>query len=230
MRIAIMQPGYLPWLGFFDLMHHCELFVIFDDVQYTKKDWRSRNKIRTWDGWMWLSVPVQTKHRRFQTIYEAEIDHTSNWRQKHLRAIEVNYGRAPYFKDFFPALKEIIGFRWEHLVDLDLELIKWLAAAFGMRRDIIKSSGLKTHGKREEKIIAVCEALGAKELYDTKAASTFLDLPAFEKKRIKLEFQDYCHPIYQQLHEPFLSHMSAIDLLFNYGPESRGVILNVPIH
>lgn len=128
-------------------------------------------------------------------------------------------------KDFFPALKEIIGFKWQYLVDLDLELIKWLAAAFGIRRDIIKSSGLKTQGKREEKIITVCEALGAKELYDTKASSTFLDRAAFERRGIKLDFQDYRHPVYQQLHEPFLPHMSAIDLLFNYGPESLGVTL-----
>lgn len=199
--------------------------MIFDDVQYTKKDWRSRNKIRTRDGWMWLSVPVQTKHRRFQSIHEAEIDHSSNWRQRHLRAIEINYGGARYLKDFFPALKEIIGFKWQYLVDLDLELIKWLAAAFGIRRDIIKSSGLKTQGKREEKIITVCEALGAKELYDTKASSTFLDRAAFERRGIKLDFQDYRHPVYQQLHEPFLPHMSAIDLLFNYGPESLGVTL-----
>ena len=154
MRIAIMQPGYLPWLGFFELMHHCDLFVIFDDVQYTKKDWRSRNKIRTKDGWMWLTVPVQTKDRRFQLINEAVIDHTSNWRQKHIKSVEVHYGKARYLKEFFPAFKEIVGFKWERLVDLDLELIKWLAGALGIRRDIVMSSSLKTTGGREEKIIA----------------------------------------------------------------------------
>ncbi len=225
MRIAIMQPGYLPWLGFFELMHHCDLFVIFDDVQYTKKDWRSRNKIRTKDGWMWLTVPVQTKDRRFQLINEAVIDHTSNWRQKHIKSVEVHYGKARYLKEFFPAFKEIVGFKWERLVDLDLELIKWLAGALGIRRDIVMSSSLKTTGGREEKIIAVCEALGATELYDTKASSTFLDRAAFENRGIKLEFQDYQHPVYRQLYEPFLAQMSVIDLLFNYGPESLGMIL-----
>ena len=225
MRIAIMQPGYLPWLGFFELMHHCELFVIFDDVQYTKKDWRSRNRIRTKDGWMWLSVPVQTKNRQFQGIHEAVIDHSSNWRHKHIKAIEVNYGRAPHFQEFFPVLKEIIGFKWERLVDLDLELIQWLAGTFGIQREIVRSSQLRVSGGREDRIMAVCEALGARELYDTKASAAFLDRISFERRGIRLEFQDYLHPVYQQVYDPFHSHLSAIDLLFNHGSESGGIIL-----
>lgn len=225
MRIAIMQPGYLPWLGFFELMHNCDVFVLFDDVQYTKKDWRSRNRIRTKDGWMWLSVPIQTKHNRCQMISEARIDHSSNWRHKHVKAVEINYRKARFFKDYFAAFKEILSFEWTHLCDLDFELIKWLSEAIGIRRKIIRSSVLKTGGKREEKIISVCKALGAGVLYDSKAAASFLDAHEFDRHGIRMIFQDYAHPVYEQVHSPFMSFMSTVDLLFNCGPLSGDIIL-----
>ncbi len=225
MRIAIMQPGYLPWLGFFELMHKCDLFVLFDDVQYTKKDWRSRNRIRTKDGWQWLSVPVQTRGRRFQLICEAQIDYSSHWQYKHIKALETNYHKAEFFEDYFPAVKKILAHKWEYLCDLDLELIKWLSGHVGIRKEIVRSSELKTSGRREEKIIAVCKALGAQELYDSKAAAGFLMKEEFDKHGIGLVFQDYSHPVYRQIHVPFEPFMSTIDLLFNCGPRSSAIVL-----
>lgn len=225
MRIAIMQPGYLPWLGFFELMHNCDLFVLFDDVQYTKKDWRSRNRIRTNKDWMWLSVPVQTRSKRFQLIKEAKIDHSSNWRHKHLKAVEINYKGSPYFEKYFPCLREIISFKWEHLVNLDLELIKWLSSEIGIKRTILMSSELGTGGMREQKIIAICKALKADELYDTKVSATFLDVAQFGLHGINISFQDYNHPIYTQVYSPFIPYMSSIDLLFNHGSRSLDIIL-----
>lgn len=225
MRIAIMQPGYLPWLGFFELMHNCDLFVLFDDVQYTKKDWRSRNRIRTKDGWMWLSVPVLTKGKQSQLINEARIDNSFNWRSKHLNSIEINYHKSKFFNEYFPRLKKILSFDWEYLVDLDMELIKWLSGEISIQKEIIKSSGLKAVGRREDKIIAVCKALKADELYDSMASSGFLDAGEFQAQGIKLIFQDYAHPVYSQLHSPFMPFMSSVDLLFNHGKESAGILL-----
>ena len=225
MRIAIMQPGYLPWLGFFELMYNCETFVILDDVQYTKKEWRSRNRIRTKNGWMWLSVPVLTKNKRFQLINEVKINNSSPWQKKHLQSIMINYRKANYFEQYFSELKDIYKKSWEYLVDLDMEITMWLSRKLGVTTYLIRSSELKTIGKREEKIINICKAVGAEELYDSKAASSILDINKFQQAGIKIEFQNYLHPSYKQIYEPFLPYMSTLDLLFQYGKQSLAIIL-----
>ena len=224
-RIAIMQPGYLPWLGFFEMMHRCDLFVFLDDVQYTRKDWRNRNKIRTKEGWIFLSVPVFTKNKRFQLINEAQIDNEETWKKKHLHSLEINYRKTAYFEEYFPELREIYGKDWNYLADLDIEITAWLSKKFGIATPWIRSSVLKTTGKKEEKIINICKAVGAEVLYDTKAASEILDLKIIQDAGIKIEFQDYLHPTYRQICEPFIPYMSAIDLLFQHGPESLEILL-----
>jgi len=225
MRIAIMQPGYLPWLGFFELMHNCDQFILLDDVQYTNKDWRNRNRIRCKHGWFWLSVPVLTKNKRFQLISESKINPSINWRNKHLHAIEINYHKARYFNQYFPSLEEIINRRWDYLIDLNSALINWLVLELKINKTIIRASVLNTGGECEDKIIAICNKLGADELYDSKAASSFLDINKFHNQGINIIFQDFHHPIYKQIYQPFISHMSIVDLLFNHGPDSLGIIL-----
>lgn len=225
MRIAIMQPGYLPWLGFFELMHKCDLFVLFDDVQYTKKDWRSRNRIRTKEGWMWLTVPVLTKMKRSQKINEVRINRSIDWRKKHLNALAIHYRKSRYFMSYFPRLKEIVCCDWEYLFELDFELIKWLSAQLSITTKIIKSSSLTIGGRREEKIIGICKALGADQLYDSKAAASFLDPADFQAQGISLTFQNYEHPVYAQVYSPFVSYLSTVDLLFNHGPASAHILL-----
>jgi len=221
-----MQPGYLPWLGFFELIYNCDIFVLLDDVQYTKKDWRSRNRIRTKDGWMWLTVPVSTKNKQLQLINEARINPCSEWRKKHLKAIEINYHRAKYFRKYFPYFEKLYADDWEYLVDLDVEIINWLMGVLNIKTPIIKSSSLNTQGKKEDKIINICRKLGAVELYDSKAAQNILDLSKFSKEGIMIKFQDYQHPIYNQIYKPFIPYMSVIDLLFQWGPESLNILLN----
>jgi hypothetical protein len=226
LRISIIQPGYLPWLGFFELMYNCDLFVLLDDVQYTKKDWRNRNRIRTKDGWMWLTVPVFTKNKQYQLINKVKINNSVDWKRKHLRAIEINYYKAKYFNNYFPYFEKLYADDWEYLVDLDVKIVEWMAGVFGIKTPILKSSSLKTKGKREDKIINICNKLNAMALYDSKAAESILNLDKFIAKGIKFEFQDYLHPIYKQVYEPFIAYMSAIDLLFLYGPKGLNIILN----
>jgi len=221
-----MQPGYLPWLGFFELMYNCQKFVLLDDVQYTKKDWRSRNKIRTKDGWAWLTVPVISKHYRLQTIKEAKIDNTSNWRLKHLKSFEINYNKAAYFNRYFPLLKEIYNRRWNFLVDLDTEIIMLFAKQLGIMTPVTHSSLLHTKGGREERIIDICAKMGARELYDSKAAGSILDLQDFIEAGIDIKFQDYSHPEYKQVYQPFIAYMSIVDLLFNCGSDSLAILLS----
>ncbi len=225
MRAAIMQPGYLPWLGFFEMMHNCDLFVFLDDVQYTRKDWRSRNRIRTKEGWVFLTVPVLTKNRRFQLIKEAEINNHESWKKKHLHSLAINYRRAPYFDEYFPGLQHIYRKDWIYLADLDIEIIAWLSQKLGITTPTVRSSVLQTTGKREEKIINICKAIGAQVLYDTQAARDILDPEVFRDANIKIEFQDYRHPVYKQIYEPFIPSMSVIDLLFQHGPKSLEILL-----
>lgn len=221
-----MQPGYLPWLGFFELVYNCDLFVLLDDVQYTKKDWRSRNRIRTKDGWIWLTVPVCIKHKQLQLINEAKINPYTDWRRKHLKALEINYHRAKYFSNYFPYFVKLYARDWEYLLDLDAEIISWLMDALNIKTPIIKSSSLNMKGRKEDKIINICKKLGAAELYDSKAAQNILDLDKFNEEKIRIKFQDFQHPIYRQTYEPFLPYMSVIDLLFQCGPESLNILLH----
>lgn len=226
MRIAIMQPGYLPWLGFFELMQKCDIFVLLDDVQYTKKDWRNRNRIRTKDGWIWLSVPVLTKNKHFQLINEAKINNSVDWKRKHLKAIEINYHKARYFKNYFSDLEKLYAYNWEYLVDLDVEIINWIAKELSIKTPTIKSSSFNRDGKKEDKIINICKKLGARELYDSKAAQNIFNIEKFLQNDIKVEFQDYRHPTYKQIYEPFIPYMSVVDLFFQYGPESLNILIN----
>ncbi|MFH2145758.1 MAG: WbqC family protein [Candidatus Omnitrophota bacterium] len=226
MIISIMQPGYLPWLGFFELMYNCDLFVLLDDVQYTKRDWRNRNRIRTKDGWIWLTVPVWSKNKQLQLINEAKINPYNDWRENHLKALEINYYRARYFSEYFPYFKKLYASNWEYLLDLDIEIINWIAKALDIKTPIMKSSSLNAEGIKEKKIINICKKLDATELYDSKAAQDILDLNKLNEEKIKIKFQDYQHPIYKQVYEPFIPYMSAIDLLFQYGPESLNILMH----
>ena len=219
-----MQPGYLPWLGFFELMYNCDLFILLDEVQYTKKDWRSRNRIRTKDGWIWLTVPVLTKGRYRQRILEARINNSVDWKKRHFKAIALNYSRAPFFKKYIRYLEKVYTSSWEYLIDIDLELITFLSRELGIVTPIMRSSELGVKAVGNERIVAICRQVKAHELYDSDGARDFIDLKRFEKD-IKVLFQDYRHPAYAQVYRPFISHMSALDLLLNCGDKSLDILL-----
>lgn len=225
MKIAIMQPGYLPWLGFFELMVRADLFVFLDDVQYTVRDWRNRNRIRTDDGWQWLSVPVLHKGYRGQLIKDVMINKTVAWQKKHLNSMKFNYQSSKYFKQYYPAIRDILLNDWETLADLNIVLTNKLVMILGIDIVCSRSSELKiTSTAKSQRILDICQHFGATELYDSKAAEKFLDIQIFVDEGIKVDFQQYNHPVYNQSYSPFISHMSLIDLLFNHGPDSLEII------
>lgn len=224
-RIAIMQPGYLPWLGFFELMHNCDLFVFLDDVQYTKKDWRNRNRIRIKEGWMWLSVPVLYKNKSGQLIKDVKINNQQRWKKKHLNAIRFNYHKTKYFKNYFSEISDLYENDWTYLCLLDTSFITYLKGKLNITTPGIFSSSLNIKNKKSKKILEICKLLEAGELYDSKAAANFLEVSLFQSEGIKVKFQDYSHPVYNQVFNPFIPYMSVIDLLFNCGPDSLNVIL-----
>ena len=227
MKIGILQPGYLPWLGFFEQMHKSDVFVIYDDVQYDKESWRNRNRIKTANGVQWLTVPVMVRLETHPLVHEVKIDNKTNWRKKHLSSIRQNYSKAPYFKEYIAVFEEAYLKEWECLMDIDMYFILRLTECLGMEnKKIVKSSTLNTTGDRIERLINICKLFNADTFYEGAAGRNYIDDADFAKHGIKVEYQDYKHPVYKQLHGDFVPYLSVIDLLFNHGKESLAILLN----
>ncbi len=224
MRIAILQPGYLPWLGFFEQELSVDRFVLYDDVQYDRRGWRNRNRLKTPDGFVWLTVPVQQKGKYDQVIRDVRIDNDRPWRKKHLGTVEAFYKKAPYFDLLYPDFERILQRDWEFLWELDLALIEWLNGIIGIETSIIMASSLEVLGEKSERLLAICRKLGAKEYYSGAAARHYLDIELFEQDGIDVYFQEYEHPTYPQLHGEFVSHLSVLDLLMIAAPEAKKII------
>lgn len=227
MVIGILQPGYLPWLGFFEQMHKSDVFVIYDDVQYDKESWRNRNRIKTANGVQWLTVPVLIKFEDHPLINEVNIDNKVNWRKKHLYSIRQNYSRAPFFKKYIDIFEEAYLKEWEYLIDIDMYFILKLAQCLNMSdKRIFRSSSLGTAGSRIERLINICKYFNADTFYEGKMGRNYINESYFAEHGIKVEYQDYKHPVYNQLHGEFVPYLSIIDLLFNYGDESLAILVN----
>ena len=224
MRIAVLQPGYLPWLGFFDQENSVDLFVLYDDVQYDRRGWRNRNRVKTPDGSVWLTVPVIQKGKYEQIIRDVKIDNERPWRKKHLGTVKGFYKQAPYFNTLYPEFRELIERDWEYLWELDLALIKWMNSRIGIETEIKLASELNITGQKSERLLEICRKPGANEYYSGAAARHYLDLEIFRNAGIDVYFQEYVHPKYPQLHGDFLSHMSALDLMMIVLPESKRII------
>lgn len=223
--IGILQPGYLPWLGFFEQLHRSDVFVIYDDVQYDKNGWRNRNRIKTANGPQWLTVPVSVDYSTRPPIHTVRINNDTDWRRKHLLSIRQNYSQALFFRDYIGVFEEIFSRPWDLLADLDLHLIVTLAGLLGMEnKRIVRSSALGVPGQRVERLIAICKNLGADTFYEGAAGRDYIPAGEFEAQGIRLEFQDYKHPVYNQLYGEFIPQMSVIDLLFNCGPEALDIL------
>ena len=221
---VILQPGYLPWLGFFEQMYCCDIFVVYDDVQYDKHSWRNRNRIKTSQGWQWLSVPVLTSGHNKPINKEILIDNSHNWRVKHHAAIQQNYSKAAYFSQYFDAFDAIYKAEWKYLIDLDMALISKLCEFMGLQRQIVFASDLNIGGRSTERLIAICHALNADSFYEGKAGETYIAPAVFQEAGVRLIYQDYHHPVYRQQYGKFIPYMSTVDLLFNHGPDSLDIL------
>lgn len=227
MRIGILQPGYLPWLGFFEQMYKSDVFVIYEDVQYDKHGWRNRNRIKTANGVQWLTVPILVKFEEHPLISEVEVDNKQNWRKKHLSAIQQSYSKAPFYKEYAGIFEEAYSRDWEYLIDIDMYFITKLSECLGMgSKKTIRSSTLDATGDRVERLVNMCKMFKADTFYEGAAGRNYLDEKHFAGHGIRLEFQDYRHPVYNQLYGDFVPYLSVIDLLFNHGAESLAILTN----
>lgn len=223
--LVVLQPGYLPWLGFFDQVQRSDIFVLYDDVQYDKNGWRNRNRIKSTAGSPhWLTVPVLVRSLE-QLVLETQIDNRQPWARKHIGTIRQFYSKAPNLKRYLPELEMLLtGRRWESLVDLDEAVIGLLCSWLGLDRRIVRSSSLNVHGQRSERLLNLCLHLGARRYLSGNAAQAYLDLGPFVSHGIRVEFQNYQHPVYPQQHGTFVPYLSALDLLLNCGDNSASVI------
>ncbi len=222
--LVVLQPSYLPWVGFFDQVRRSDIFVFYDDVPFDKHGWRNRNRIKTAAGPLWLTVPVRHKGRMGQRIDEVEIQPSLPWARKHLRSIEQAYQRAPYLASYLPALTELLTRPWDRLADLDIALSQQLCLWLGLERPMLRSSQLGVGGDRNGRLLDLCRHFQADTYLSGSAARSYLDVAAFAGDGVRVEWQDYRHPEYPQLHGPFMPYLSGLDLLLNMGPEASAIL------
>jgi WbqC-like protein family len=227
MRVAISQPTYLPWLGYFDLIDQVDTFVALDTVQFERRSWQQRNRIKASRGLLFLTVPVVVKGRFAQRISEVEIE-SNHFVRKHLGSIETNYRKTPYFKRYFPefaAILETCG-AGSKLSDLNLRLIQWLCGVLGIQTPLLRASAMSQEGARSVLLLNLCRSLRADSYLSALGSADYLleDVPLFSAAAITVAFQHYEHPHYVQQFPPFRSHSSVIDLIFNHGEHSLEIL------
>lgn len=225
MIIAIHQPEYLPWIGFFDRIYKADIFVILDDAQYQKNGFINRNKIKTSTGWQWITIPVKGRSPN-KKINEVLIDNQIDWRRSHWKALYFNYSKAPYFKKYADFFKDVFERNWEKLADLDIYLLEGLINMLGIKRQIKKSSLMKSKRRATERLIEICKEVGADTYLSGPGGKRYMDLERFKQENVKVIFQEFTHPTYPQQFEKlgFIPYLSIIDLLFNRGGKSLDVI------
>ncbi len=223
-RIGIIQPNYIPWRGYFDFIHEVDTFVYLDDVQYTVRDWRNRNRVKLKSGdSVWLTVPVLGG--RSQLINEVRIDHRNNWAGKQLALLQQNYGKTPFFKDYASGLEDVLQSGLEFLVDLDIELTRRISDWLGITTEFVRASELGCEGVKDERLIQIVGKLGGDTYLSGPAAKAYLQPQLWAEANLSLEFKDYSgYPEYRQISEPFEPSVSVLDLLFMTGPSAPDYI------
>lgn len=218
MIIAIHQPEFLPYIGFFERMAEADIFVALDDVGYQKNAFINRNRIKTQKGEKWITVPVQGRSPN-KKINEVLIDNSQNWALSQLGSIKQAYSKAPHFKEIFGLLEEAFGKKWKKIADLDIYLIEKVNEYLGINTKIVKSSDLNVEGGGTERLIKICKELGADEYLSGPGSDKGhgVEKSEFERQGIKVKIKEFSGK------GPYLS---IIDLLFNYGPESSNILYN----
>lgn len=229
MRAAIIQSNYLPWKGYFDIIHDVDTFVFLDDVQYTRGDWRNRNKVKNPHGVKWITVPVSgTIHQR---ICDAKIDYSQdlrkkhNWREEHARIIRESYETAPFFESYEKEIFKGYAQRFDTISELNTYFIKRISRLLNIETRFIFSMDLNPQGSKEDKVIDICHKIGADTYISGPAGKNYANDNKFKSENIELLYMDYSgYPPYQQLWGEFEHAVSIIDLLFNCGDKSSEYI------
>jgi hypothetical protein len=225
--VAIVQSNYIPWKGYFDLIAASDEFILADDLQYTRRDWRNRNRIKQPHGTAWLTIPVNAKGRYLQRIDETTIS-DSDWAERHWRTIHGAYARAPHFDDLRPTLEGLYaGAAAEsHLSAVNERFLHALCALLDVRTPITRSTDYRPEGAKSDRLLSLCLQAGATRYLSGPAARAYLDEELFARHGVEVAWFDYAgYPEYEQLHPPFEHHVSVVDLLVHTGAAAPDFLL-----
>jgi hypothetical protein len=225
-RIAIMQPTYLPWVGYFGLISAVDCFVILDSVQFARRSWQQRNQIKTNNGSMWLTLPVISKGHYKQKINNVRLDSSKDYLSEHTKSIHHSYAKAKFYPSECDKIFNLIDFsNSKYLVDITVPIIKNCCKILGIKTQILSSSELNLDGVKDELLVSICKFLNADEYISPPGSKVYLeDSKRFVEAKIDVSYFNFTHPVYPQINGDFLPYMSIIDLIFNCGPNSMKFI------
>jgi hypothetical protein len=219
-KVAILQSNYIPWKGYFDLIHSVDEFVLYDDMQYTKNDWRNRNMIKSSQGPLWVTIPVRqlSLHQRINETTTAN----SFWRKKHWTTIQSNYAKAPFFKRYEEHFKELyLGSNEELLSHINYAFIQTICSILGITTPIRWSHEFELTQGKSERLVDLCQQLHATDYISGPAARDYLDEKMFATAGIQVTYFDYSgYKEYEQFYPPFTHYVSMIDLIFHQGDQA----------
>lgn len=223
--VAIMQPTYLPWIGYFDMIDQVDTFVFLDSVQFSPRSWQQRNRIKSPDGEMWLTVPVSSRGDLDKTIRETPIAKQADFPDHHLKTLHHFYTNSPYFDDYFDGLSRIIEGDYDYLGPLNIDLTEWLCEALGIETRFERSSALKVGGGKVARLLEICEELSADRYLSAEGSKEYIEEDnQFNRSWVDVSYHQYSHPSYDQRFGQFISHLSVVDLLFNEGGQSLNIL------
>lgn len=230
-RVAILQPHYVPWIGYFEMVDRVDEFWCFDDVDFIKREWKNRNKIRDraeGADTKWLTVPIARGCQRGTELRATRLADEPDWRRKHLDAVAEVYRRTPGFDDAYGILEAGLARPATTLADLNVGLLEDLCVYLGIRTPLRRTSTLGLTGVKTERLVAVCAAVGATAYLANNGSAAYLEPERFERAGIECSYQDYAHPTYRQASRgrelPFLSHLSILDLIANHGRDALAIL------
>ena len=214
MKACIHQPQFIPYLGFFNKIAQCDVYVVLDDIKATSNDFTNRNRLKSSNGLYWLTIPVKSKN---VIIKEMEISDNISWQSKHLKSF-MQYGGCQYFESYYSDIEKIYNKKHlKSILEIDLEFLKWLFDILNINIDVVYSSDLEIAYKKTQRLVDICNYIGATTYVSGIGGKQYLDHTLFEKDKIMLNFQDFKHPIYKQKFKGFVPNLSIIDALFNCG-------------
>lgn len=224
-RVAIVQSNYIPWRGYFDLIGSVDEFIVYDDMQYTRRDWRNRNKIKTNTGVQWLTIPVDVKGKYLQKIRDTQIA-DQNWAAKHWKTLCYCYKNAPYFLEVSEILEPLYMLDYQTISQVNLAFIKSICSYLGIYTRISYSWDYQLVGERSERLASLVEQAGGTQYFSGPAAESYLEYGCFDEKNIEVRWFDYTgYRPYDQLWGPYQGELSIVDLLFNHGDAARSFLL-----
>jgi len=225
MKVVISQSNYIPWKGYFDNIASCDVYVAYDDMQYTKRDWRNRNYIKTEQGLKWLTIPVEVSGKYFQKINETKISE-KDWNKSHWGMIERSYKKAPFFQELGPWIKELyMTATSEFLSEINAHFLRAFCEFLDIKTGFKDSREFVLTEGKTEKLVSICKALNATDYFTGPAAKNYMDESLFEKEKINIHYFDYTgYKEYPQLHPPFTHGVSIVDLILNVGSQSKNYL------